>query len=500
METNSLKHILEHPNENGIVIFVLGVLFVLSIYHFLLYFQHKEKSYLYYSLYTFLIFFGHLNEVTSGFIPILTKPFSGVLNYLDMPLMWLYNTVYFIFGFTFLNLKKYSKIWYSIIIKTMSVLIIIIVTVTLVGSFIDRGIILLSTVESFIVFFFFVFGMACYYPLLKYKMPLKYYIIFGSFILYLSSLLAYYLPKFHIISLDNNSSYSIFYFGVIIENVIFSLGLGHKQKMILQEKNESQKDLILQLQENEQLRYKIHKQLEEDLVSFSEQAEKDKYEKLKAEYDRELVELKISSLRSQMNPHFIFNSLNAIKLYIIDNDKENAVYYLNKFSKLIRKILAVTREKEITLAEEIETIKLYLDIENIRFQNEIKTSFTIDKNLSLDTIKIPSLILQPFIENSIWHGLSSKKGVKNISLTFKKEKKYHFKICIEDNGIGREKSAKIKQKKIHKKESIGIQLTEVRLSNFTKEYQHNYRLLFEDLYDKNNIASGTKVTLKIPLY
>ncbi len=496
---DSVKYILAHPHENGFTTFVLGILFVLSVYHFLLYFQHRDKVYLFYSLYTFLIFLNNLIDSTAGFVSLLIKPIAETLHFLDLPLMWLYNIIYFVFGFTFINLKSYSKKWYSIIFKTIKYLLILVLLIAIL-SLLTANKSYLITFGSFIVPFFLLFGIICYYPLFTIKMPLKNYIIYGSFVLFISSLIAYYIPQTNFISSKNDLGFTIFYAGVIIENIIFSLGLGAKQKLILQEKNDSQKKLIIQLKENEKLKMKIQKQLEKDVASYSKQAEKDKFEKLKVEYDKELVELKMSSLRSQMNPHFIFNSLNAIKLYIIDNDKENAVYYLNKFSKLIRKILSITREKEISLAEEIETVKLYLDIENIRFQNEIDISFTIDKKLSIDTIKIPSLILQPFIENAIWHGLSLKKGAKKISLAFIKEKDTHFKISIEDNGIGREKSAEIQQRKIHKKESLGIKLTKERLRNFTKDYKNNYLITFIDLKDAKNNAIGTTVILKMPLY
>lgn len=200
-----------------------------------------------------------------------------------------------------------------------------------------------------------------------------------------------------------------------------------------------------------------------------------------------------------MNPHFIFNSLNAIKLYIIDNKEENVVDYLNKFSKLIGKILASTQEKQITLTEEIETIKLYIGIEDIIFNNEIEATFTIDEMLPLDTIKIPSLILQPFAENAIWHGLSLKNDQKKLHSAICKKESIYIEIRIEDNGIGREKSSLIKQRKLYKKESIGVNLTKERLSNFEKDYKNNYSLKFEDLYDEDKKASGTTVVLEIPL-
>jgi LytS/YehU family sensor histidine kinase len=171
---------------------------------------------------------------------------------------------------------------------------------------------------------------------------------------------------------------------------------------------------------------------------------------------------------------------------------------LNKFSKLIRKILAATMEKEISLADEIETMELYVNIENIRFENEISYTVTVDKNLNIDTIKIPSLILQPFIENAIWHGLASKKGDKKLEIRIEKEA-YHFaKITVTDNGVGRERSNEINKKKIHKRNSIGIKLTEERLRNFAKDFHNNYSLTFKDLYDKDGLAKGTEVILKVP--
>jgi len=214
--------------------------------------------------------------------------------------------------------------------------------------------------------------------------------------------------------------------------------------------------------------------------------------------EKEIIRLEQDAMRSQMNPHFIFNSLNAIKLYIINNEQKNAVYYLNKFSKLIRKILAASRNSETTLADEIDTLSLYMEIENIRFSNEIETNIYIDENLNINTIKIPSLILQPFIENAIWHGLSSKKGSKKITISFEKIMKTHLQITITDNGIGREESNIIKKNKLHKKESIGIKLTSERMDKFCKNFKNDCSMKFVDLKD-NEVAIGTKVILKIPL-
>lgn len=213
--------------------------------------------------------------------------------------------------------------------------------------------------------------------------------------------------------------------------------------------------------------------------------------------EKKILTLEQDMLRSQMNPHFIFNSLNSIKLYIINNEKENAVYYLNKFSKLIRKILIASTEKEISLAEELETMALYMNIENIRFSNEIDYKHVVNGSVDINQIKVPSLVLQPFLENALWHGLSPKKDNKSIVLSVSKIIEDYVTISITDNGIGREASAKIKEKKLLKRKSVGIDLTKQRLENFSKNYTNSYRLNIEDLYEKN-IATGTRVTIDIP--
>jgi len=215
--------------------------------------------------------------------------------------------------------------------------------------------------------------------------------------------------------------------------------------------------------------------------------------------DKKVIQLEQEALRIQMNPHFVFNALNSIKLYIINNEQKNAVYYLNKFSKLIRNILESTNVKEVTLTEELKTMNLYMSIENIRFSNEISYEEDISFSLNLDTIKVPPLVLQPFLENSIWHGLSSKKGEKKIKLLVRKIADEFIQIEIVDNGIGREAAFKIKESKSLKRRSIGIDLTKERLQNFSAQFQNNYLLNYTDLLDEEGNVSGTKVTLQIPI-
>lgn len=222
------------------------------------------------------------------------------------------------------------------------------------------------------------------------------------------------------------------------------------------------------------------------------------YRQFQLKNEKKVITLEQDMLRSQMNPHFLFNSLNSIKLYIINNEQKNAVHYLNKFSKLVRKILEASSVKEIALAEELETVELYMNIEDIRFSNEIKFTITVADGIDPHVIKIPSLILQPFLENALWHGLSSKKGEKKIDLHVEKTEEDSIAITITDNGIGRAAAEKIKESKVLKRKSVGIDITKERLANFSKEFRNPYSLEMIDLYDDKGNATGTKVVLVIP--
>lgn len=221
------------------------------------------------------------------------------------------------------------------------------------------------------------------------------------------------------------------------------------------------------------------------------------YRQRQLKNDKQIITLEQEMLRNQMNPHFIFNSLNSIKLYIINNEKENAVYYLNKFSKLIRKILVASTEKENSLEDELETMSLYMNIENIRFSNAINYSVTVDDSINPALIKVPSLILQPFLENAIWHGLSSKTEDKKISLNVTNNNPNYVTIIITDNGIGRDASQNIIKNKKIKRQSLGLEITNARLENFSKNYTYDYELEIIDLQESGK-ATGTQVIVTIP--
>ena len=166
---------------------------------------------------------------------------------------------------------------------------------------------------------------------------------------------------------------------------------------------------------------------------------------------KKLVFSQLEALRSQMNPHFIFNALNSIQEYIVFNNKELASNYLVKFSRLIRIYLEHSQQNEIVLKEEVNALKIYLELEKIRFEDILDYDLYIDENLMLEQIKIPSLFIQPYVENAIKHGLLHKLDDRKLKVSFQKEKLNNYLVCtIEDNGIGRKQAAALQSKRTNR--------------------------------------------------
>ena len=228
---------------------------------------------------------------------------------------------------------------------------------------------------------------------------------------------------------------------------------------------------------------------------------KEKYEKqiTESELKNELNALSNSALRSQMNPHFIFNCLNSIRLYTEENDADKASFYLNKFSRLIRLMLDSNIVESSSLENEINLITLYLEMERMRLKNKLNFSISIDENIEIDYIKIPPLLLQPYVENAIWHGIMPKKEGGQISIDFNLIKnETYLLIKIQDNGIGRQKSGELNLQNSFKHISHGTRITGKRIDLINENFPNKAAINIKDLYE-NNRAVGTLVSIEIPL-
>jgi ligand-binding sensor domain-containing protein len=220
-------------------------------------------------------------------------------------------------------------------------------------------------------------------------------------------------------------------------------------------------------------------------------------ESLRLKYTKELAEVEMKALRAQINPHFIFNSLNSINNYILKSDTKMASRYLVKFSQLVRNILNNSSSPYITLQEELQTIELYMLIEGMRFNNQFSYSIETDEDVNTGNISIPSLLLQPYVENAIWHGLLHKDGEKLIKIIVSKLNVDTIKIIIEDNGVGRSKSEEIEQKPKHRK-SFGMQLGESRLRLMNQENSNEANVQVIDLANEKKEGIGTQIEIHLP--
>jgi len=210
--------------------------------------------------------------------------------------------------------------------------------------------------------------------------------------------------------------------------------------------------------------------------------------------EKKLLELEAKALRAQMNPHFIFNSLNSIKSLINKNENEKAAEYLTTFSKLIRTLFQNSDNREISLYEELETCKLYSQIEKMRFGEKVDFIFEIDQQLDLKDIKVPALILQPFIENAIWHGLVPKES-GGIVIVSAKEADGAIECVIDDDGLGRDLSRQYKAQHETTHQSKGISLTQSRLELDKLLNDREDTIHIVDKKDKDGKPEGTTVII-----
>jgi len=216
-----------------------------------------------------------------------------------------------------------------------------------------------------------------------------------------------------------------------------------------------------------------------------------KKKRIESVLKQKIAETEMAALKAQMNPHFIFNCINSIDAFIHSNDKYNATLYLNKFAKLLRNILDSSKQNTVSINKDIDTLKLYIELEELRHENKFKTTLHVDEELLSNDYKVPPLIIQPFVENAILHGLRNKYDNGGLLTIDIKKVNNRIQYTIADNGIGRQAAGKIMQ---NKESHYGMQISFDRVKLFNKEDRTAVEVA--DLYD-NNIPTGTKVTVNL---
>lgn len=226
-------------------------------------------------------------------------------------------------------------------------------------------------------------------------------------------------------------------------------------------------------------------------------------ELLQAQTQNRLQEIQFSALRSQMNPHFIFNCLNSIKLFTEQNDSSGAALYLGKFSSLIRRTLDNARTERIVLEDELQSLQLYLELEVLRFKDKFGYSITVNDAVDKEFIEVPPLIIQPLAENAILHGLIHRPGGGgrlSVAIDYYNEEQTILKITVEDNGIGRKAAAALKRGHSADRISHGTGITRERLNLLNKDNGNTIEYFStEDLYHADGSPAGTRVLLILPI-
>ncbi|BDW92717.1 hypothetical protein MACH07_15490 [Flagellimonas marinaquae] len=416
-------------------LYYLGACSMICIMFLVIYFTILKTEFLFYSLYVlFSIIYLAGNNVPELYIFFNSK-YTFWINVISQIFI---NLFYLIFAKLYLNTKKNYTFLNSIINIVIAVLIVLIILhfIAYFLSYYQFQDQILDVQRGFMTIWG-LFSMT--YLAFKYKDSLVIFIVLGSFI-YMIGALAY------LFSGDKNYMMT----GLIIEILIFSLGLGYKIKLDYMDRLNLQKEV----------------------------------------FSKEIV-----AKQAQMNPHFIFNSLSSIQHLIIQNDKMSALNYLSKFSKLTRNVLESSHLTTVTLDEEISVIKSYLELESLRFDSSFQYRINVAENLDTENVNIPLMLVQPFVENALIHGLIGKKeGKKEVEIRIYNKDGFCV-IEVEDNGVGRHNKNRVLNKTGQK--SRGMQITQKRLQLLNNGQPNKNTVEIVDKYDANSQSKGTKVILKI---
>ncbi len=484
-----MEHILPNVNLNLIAIFLWHVCFVYLIVQMtlslIIYRNNRDKIFLIYFAYVTLLF-TYIVCRNYYFLDLLTYLPVYLYSYL---IQVIYLCVYFHFGLSLLNFRKYHPtvtkwIYRYLIMATAIGMVIFCATL--------MGLIHPSNMPNYYFSIFFpihiLIALYILFRVVSLKTEKQYtYFLIGSFAFLILGVLAVVSSRSEtFLSVSTIRGISFFYAGIIVECTFFGIGLGIRVRDIYTGKLETERQLNA-----------AQKELQTQMLQRIEQQEEDKIA-LQKEKELQVLATQVALLenkvlRSQMNSHFIFNVLNSIKAYIIEQDVPKAVTYLNKFSKLMRQVLDASRDEKHTLADELNAIKLYLAIEKMRISDNLSVEINIDIGQPLETVHFPPLLMQPFVENAIWHGLIPSNRAKELFINVFNVKT-DILIDITDNGIGYSNSIREK-KALNMHRSYGMNITRERIDQFNLKSKNTISFGIEDR--KN--AAGTKVWIRIDM-
>ncbi len=494
----------DQVNSIVFVYFFIFSLVTLFIFVLVLWLRVRGKLYFYYLGYLFFL-------LIYGFI-VLRKTVAPVGNFfqyapelsddLSEPVQFVFIAFYIFFILNLLRVNVYDKLLARVLRYLGMACLVYAGCRFLVNVFVFDPQLMMTVFNIVRLIILPINFVLIVWIIFKVKHPLLGYFVIGQSLFFVGAVLGSYINYSGIEFISGHffgfkeSANIAFQMGLIGEVYCFSLALGKNVFLIQEEKEQTDAALIKQSQENERMQANMNRELDimvgkktTEVIQLYVEIEKEKEQKIKNELTKKIKETEMMALRSQMNPHFIFNSMNAIKSLIMTDRGNDAVAYLDDFSSLLRHILQNSSHREITVEEELEILELYLSLEQSRMGAGFSYHINVSSKEELSQYPIPPLLLQPIVENAIWHGLHpSLKADKKLAVTF--DTTESLKIIIEDNGIGREESAK--KKKLHA--AMGTTLIRDRLAMHNHLSDHSVLLEITDL-KQNGRALGTRVTL-----
>lgn len=498
-----------HTTSVLLATFFQGALGFMVLFMAFLYIKNKQVIYLYYSIYlAFCVLYVMLNMPRLTLVGQWVDYWPPFRIYAIEPVQFISFAAYNLFALELLQIKStdeklYKIVWWMTIGYLTYIPIFLLVQWIGAPAALALPLFVGSRVVIFPINLFIIIQVIrkVNSPIVKYFVSgLSAYLIFAivaSYFYYDTELLQQLFP---LIKASN-----IYQAGILIEVLCFSFALGYRIKLTEDQRTASHHAYVRQVEANKQMVENYSQELEaevkqrsERIVAITQEAEKEKAAAQRAELERKLVEAEMMALRSQMNPHFLFNSLNSIKYFILSNQNDKASGYLSRFSKLIRQILDHSRHNLISLESELAALQLYLEIEANRFDGKFKFSIQVSDAVNVSAILIPPMLLQPFVENAIWHGLlNSESEEKKLSITVHDEEDSEdYVFIIEDNGIGRKQAEALKANRLNTHKSVGTTLTESRIELFNRNLTNDIKLEIQDLFEEGK-ATGTRVCIRL---
>ncbi len=486
--------------ELNTLLFTGATIMLLAYFMGIYIFNKQDSLYLYYMAYLLTIGMYMFDRSIASQLYLFIDLKASYPNFIDhfhYSIQFFVHLMYLLFAMKFLNARQEYPLFYKTGIWIGGLVALTAIYVIVSIEFFPDSIawhVVFTWERIILIIYTFLVQFYVYFTM---KNRLALFIIFGSLFFITGALMAVLL--YHV---------RYMMYGTLLEIFAFALGLGYKIRMSELQKLDYQEKLIGQLQENDRLQKRYNEELKEEVKARSEEVvaqkmavEEEKKRTLEISLKREIDKVKMIALRTQMKPHFLFNALNSIRALILHQKNEDAYDSLSKFSKLIRYILESSEYDTVTISEEIKMLKLYVNLEQMRFNDQLDFTFEIGSQIEKDQDLIPPLILQPFIENAILHGLSLKEGNKKLLVRIEKEKN-HLSCIVRDNGVGREHAAQVKAPS--QKKSMAIDLTHKRIqllskNRLLKEVQADPDIEILDLKSQVGESQGTEVRIRLPL-